>query len=135
MLYVERCQQHRWRGAEVTFTCPEAALCRRWVGAIGEQLAVIGTTSRRLQHTRGRDIFIFINVVVVVVFSQQTQAPAGLHQPVQREAARTERLRAAGGAAVRPGRRLHARHRYPPPPPSLPVPVPPSLIRLRCLLP
>ncbi|XP_056271635.1 ceramide kinase-like [Pseudoliparis swirei] len=48
VLYVERCQQHRWRGAEVTFTCPEAALCRRWVGAIGEQLAVIASRPKRL---------------------------------------------------------------------------------------
>ncbi|XP_077601153.1 ceramide kinase-like [Stigmatopora nigra] len=39
--YVERCRQHRWRCAEVTFTCPQAVLCRRWVSTITEQLAAI----------------------------------------------------------------------------------------------
>ncbi|XP_077452057.1 ceramide kinase-like [Stigmatopora argus] len=39
--YVERCRQHRWRCADVTFTCPQAVLCRRWVSTITEQLAAI----------------------------------------------------------------------------------------------
>ncbi|XP_077423728.1 ceramide kinase-like isoform X2 [Vanacampus margaritifer] len=39
--YVERCRQHRWRCADVTFTCPQAALCRCWVSAIRELLAAI----------------------------------------------------------------------------------------------
>ncbi|XP_029378613.1 ceramide kinase-like [Echeneis naucrates] len=39
VLYVERCRQHRWRCAEVTFTCPEETLCQRWVSSIREQLA------------------------------------------------------------------------------------------------
>uniref|UniRef100_A0A3Q3VTA2 DAGKc domain-containing protein n=1 Tax=Mola mola TaxID=94237 RepID=A0A3Q3VTA2_MOLML len=31
LLYVERCRRHRWRCAEVTFTCSEEALCHHWV--------------------------------------------------------------------------------------------------------
>ncbi|KAM4553094.1 ceramide kinase-like isoform 1-T1 [Fundulus diaphanus] len=46
--YVERCQQHRWRCAEVTFTCPERALCRSWVSSIREQLASISSRPRSL---------------------------------------------------------------------------------------
>lgn len=49
VLYVERGRQHRWRCAEVTFTCPEGALCQRWVSSIREQLAANSTTSH--QHT------------------------------------------------------------------------------------
>uniref|UniRef100_A0A1A8D5V3 Ceramide kinase n=2 Tax=Nothobranchius kadleci TaxID=1051664 RepID=A0A1A8D5V3_NOTKA len=46
--YVERCQQHRWRCAAVTFTCPDGGLCQSWVGAIAEQLAAITSRPRRL---------------------------------------------------------------------------------------
>ncbi|XP_077373867.1 uncharacterized protein LOC144016521 isoform X1 [Festucalex cinctus] len=46
--YVERCRQHRWRCADVTFTCPQAALCRRWVSAIRELLAAIGSRPTHL---------------------------------------------------------------------------------------
>ncbi|KAK2842734.1 hypothetical protein Q5P01_012934 [Channa striata] len=48
VLYVERCRQHRWRCAEVTFTCPDVALCQRWVSSIREQLAAITSRPRRL---------------------------------------------------------------------------------------
>ncbi|XP_029697036.1 ceramide kinase isoform X1 [Takifugu rubripes] len=44
VLYVERCQRHRWRCAEVTFACPDEALCQLWISSIREQLAA--TTSR-----------------------------------------------------------------------------------------
>ena len=47
--YVERCRRHRWRSAEVTFTCPEEALCQHWVSSIREQLAANSTASH--QHT------------------------------------------------------------------------------------
>ncbi|XP_051916301.1 ceramide kinase-like isoform X1 [Hippocampus zosterae] len=46
--YVERCRQHRWRCAHVTFTCPQVALCHRWVNTIGEQLAAISGRPTRL---------------------------------------------------------------------------------------
>ena len=52
------------------------------------------------------------NIVVVVVYSQQTQTPASVHQPVRREATGQTHLRAEGRPAVRRGRRLHGRHRY-----------------------
>ncbi|XP_034444399.1 ceramide kinase-like [Hippoglossus hippoglossus] len=48
VLYVERCQQHRWRCAEVTFTCSDGALCQRWVSSIREQLASITTRPKHL---------------------------------------------------------------------------------------
>ncbi|XP_039882501.1 ceramide kinase-like isoform X1 [Simochromis diagramma] len=44
VLYVERCRQHRWRCAEVTFTCSDEAVCQHWVSSIREQLA--SNTSR-----------------------------------------------------------------------------------------
>uniref|UniRef100_A0AAQ4RV87 DAGKc domain-containing protein n=1 Tax=Gasterosteus aculeatus aculeatus TaxID=481459 RepID=A0AAQ4RV87_GASAC len=48
VLYVERRQQHRWRCAEVTFTCPEGALRQHWVGSIREQLAAIASRPKHL---------------------------------------------------------------------------------------
>ncbi|XP_061898980.1 ceramide kinase-like [Entelurus aequoreus] len=48
VLYVERGRQHRWQCAEVTFTCPEVALCHRWVGVIREQLAAIASRPKQL---------------------------------------------------------------------------------------
>ncbi|XP_057693578.1 ceramide kinase-like [Corythoichthys intestinalis] len=46
--YVERCRQHRWRCADVTFTCPQAGLCRHWVSTIKEQLAAISCRPTQL---------------------------------------------------------------------------------------
>ncbi|XP_038136455.1 ceramide kinase-like isoform X1 [Cyprinodon tularosa] len=46
--YVERCRQHRWRCAEVTFTCPDTELCWNWVRSIREQLASISGRPRSL---------------------------------------------------------------------------------------
>lgn len=48
VLYVERSRQHRWRCAEVTFTCSDEALCQRWVGSIREQLNAIASRPKRL---------------------------------------------------------------------------------------
>lgn len=48
VLYVERGQQHRWRCAEVTFTCAEGALCKRWVNNIREQLTSIASRPQHL---------------------------------------------------------------------------------------
>ncbi|XP_032378832.1 ceramide kinase [Etheostoma spectabile] len=48
VLYVERSRQHRWRCAEVTFTCPEEALCQHWVSSIREQLAAITSRPKHL---------------------------------------------------------------------------------------
>ncbi|XP_068169854.1 ceramide kinase-like isoform X3 [Antennarius striatus] len=48
VLYVERCRQHRWRCAEVTFTCPEEALFQHWVSSIREQLAAITCRPKHL---------------------------------------------------------------------------------------
>lgn len=39
--YVERTRQHCWRCSEVTFHCPEQALCLLWVQTIREQLALL----------------------------------------------------------------------------------------------
>lgn len=44
VLYVERCQRHRWRCAEVTFACPDEALCQLWISSIREQLTATSTT-------------------------------------------------------------------------------------------
>lgn len=49
VLYVERCQRHRWRCAEVTFACPDEALCQLWISSIREQLTATSTT--QCQHT------------------------------------------------------------------------------------
>ncbi|XP_017295008.1 ceramide kinase isoform X1 [Kryptolebias marmoratus] len=46
--YVERCRQHRWRCAEVTFTCPDRVLCQSWVSSIREQLASITSRPKHL---------------------------------------------------------------------------------------
>lgn len=48
VLYVERCRQHRWRCAEVSFTCSSEALCQHWVSSIKEQLATIGSRPKHL---------------------------------------------------------------------------------------
>uniref|UniRef100_A0A3B5AFP5 Ceramide kinase-like n=1 Tax=Stegastes partitus TaxID=144197 RepID=A0A3B5AFP5_9TELE len=48
VLYVERCRQHRWRCAEVTFTCSDAALCQHWISSIREQLAAITSRPKHL---------------------------------------------------------------------------------------
>uniref|UniRef100_A0A3Q3NDF2 Ceramide kinase n=1 Tax=Mastacembelus armatus TaxID=205130 RepID=A0A3Q3NDF2_9TELE len=53
VLYVERCRQHRWRCAEITFTCPEGALCQRWVSSIRDQLAAI--------TSRPKNLLVYIN--------------------------------------------------------------------------
>ncbi|XP_072242586.1 ceramide kinase-like [Leuresthes tenuis] len=46
--YVERCRQHRWRCAEVTFTCPDEALCQSWICSIREQLVNITSRPKKL---------------------------------------------------------------------------------------
>ncbi|KAG7522691.1 ceramide kinase-like [Solea senegalensis] len=48
VLYVERCRQHRWQLAEVTFMCPEGALCQHWVSSIREQLNTITSRPKHL---------------------------------------------------------------------------------------
>ncbi|XP_060892099.1 ceramide kinase [Labrus mixtus] len=48
VMYVERNQQHRWRCAEVTFICPEEALCQHWVSSIRDQLAAITSRPKHL---------------------------------------------------------------------------------------
>uniref|UniRef100_A0A667Z420 Ceramide kinase n=1 Tax=Myripristis murdjan TaxID=586833 RepID=A0A667Z420_9TELE len=44
----ERTRQHRWRCSEVTFQCPEGALCRLWVSSITEQLQALAGRPKRL---------------------------------------------------------------------------------------
>ncbi|KAM8861911.1 ceramide kinase-like [Synchiropus picturatus] len=51
--YVERSQKHRWRCADVTFTCPEGALCQHWVSSIQEQLS--------MNTSRPRHLLVYIN--------------------------------------------------------------------------
>ncbi|XP_037538984.1 ceramide kinase [Nematolebias whitei] len=46
--YVERCRPHRWRCAEVTFTCPDGPLHQNWVSSIREQLTSITSRPRHL---------------------------------------------------------------------------------------
>lgn len=46
--YVERGRNHRWRCAEVSFICPDAALCQRWVHSIREQLAALSCRPKHL---------------------------------------------------------------------------------------
>ncbi|XP_071765884.2 ceramide kinase-like isoform X2 [Centroberyx gerrardi] len=46
--YVERTRQHRWRCSDVTFHCPEGALCQRWVSCIREQLAALASRPKHL---------------------------------------------------------------------------------------
>ncbi|XP_042266742.1 ceramide kinase-like isoform X2 [Thunnus albacares] len=48
VLYVQRSRQYRWRCAEVTFTCPEEALCHHWVSSIREQLTTIASRPKHL---------------------------------------------------------------------------------------
>ncbi|XP_069575244.1 ceramide kinase-like isoform X2 [Brachyistius frenatus] len=48
VLYVERGRQHRWRCAEVTFTCSDGALGQCWVSSIREQLATITSRPKQL---------------------------------------------------------------------------------------
>lgn len=52
------------------------------------------------------------NRVLPVPLSQQTQTPAGLHQPLRWEEEGRTHLRAKGRAAVCTGRHPHARHRF-----------------------
>ena len=44
VVYVRRGPGAAWRLRDVTFLCPNAALCSRWVGALTEQLSTLGTT-------------------------------------------------------------------------------------------
>ena len=108
---MERCPRHRWRCAEVTFTCPDEALCQLWVSRIRDQLA---TTSTALsQHVRSAPPWLLqSNRAVLLLLSQQTQTPAGLHQPLQREEEGQTHLWAKGRAAVCTGWHPHARHRF-----------------------
>lgn len=53
--YVERGRNHRWRCVEVTFTCPDGALCQHWVNSIREQLAVLSTTSLHKNYYTERE--------------------------------------------------------------------------------
>ncbi|KAM4618532.1 ceramide kinase-like isoform 1-T1 [Polymixia lowei] len=46
--YVERTGQHRWRCSDVTFHCPEGALCQLWVSTIREQLASLASRPKHL---------------------------------------------------------------------------------------
>ncbi|KAA0721185.1 Ceramide kinase [Triplophysa tibetana] len=46
--YVERTRQHCWRCSEVTFHCPELALCLLWVQTIREQLALLTNRPKHL---------------------------------------------------------------------------------------
>nr|XP_023685989.1 ceramide kinase isoform X3 [Paramormyrops kingsleyae] len=46
--YVERGSQHCWRCVDVTFQCPDGALCQRWVQAIKEQLSLLTSRPKRL---------------------------------------------------------------------------------------
>ncbi|XP_041854153.1 ceramide kinase-like [Melanotaenia boesemani] len=46
--YVERCRQHRWRCAEVTFTCPDEPLCQSWICSIRDQIATIISRPKHL---------------------------------------------------------------------------------------
>ncbi|XP_075993109.1 ceramide kinase-like isoform X2 [Genypterus blacodes] len=46
--YVERSRCHRWRCAEVTFVCPEGALCERWISSIREQLSALTCRPKQL---------------------------------------------------------------------------------------
>ncbi|XP_069018509.1 ceramide kinase-like isoform X2 [Embiotoca jacksoni] len=48
VLYVERGRQHRWRCAEVTFTCSDGALGQCWVSSIREQLTTITSRPKQL---------------------------------------------------------------------------------------
>lgn len=46
--YVERTRQHCWRCSDVTFHCPERALCLLWVETIKEQLALLTNRPKHL---------------------------------------------------------------------------------------
>ncbi|XP_055047456.2 ceramide kinase [Misgurnus anguillicaudatus] len=46
--YVERTRQHCWRCSDVTFHCPERALCLLWVETIREQLALLTNRPKHL---------------------------------------------------------------------------------------
>ncbi|CAN9499022.1 unnamed protein product [Ophioblennius macclurei] len=48
VLYVERSRQHRWRCAEVTFTCPTEDSCQRWVAGIRELLIANASRPKHL---------------------------------------------------------------------------------------
>ncbi|XP_067091031.1 ceramide kinase isoform X2 [Osmerus mordax] len=46
--FVERTRRHRWRCRDVTFFCPEGALCQLWVQTIREQLALLTNRPKHL---------------------------------------------------------------------------------------
>lgn len=46
--YVERSRRKRWRCSEVTFHCPDGALCQQWVQTIKEQLALLTSRPKHL---------------------------------------------------------------------------------------
>uniref|UniRef100_A0A3P8YNB1 DAGKc domain-containing protein n=1 Tax=Esox lucius TaxID=8010 RepID=A0A3P8YNB1_ESOLU len=46
--YVRRARKHRWRCTDVTFFCPEWALCQQWVQTIKEQLAELTSRPKHL---------------------------------------------------------------------------------------
>lgn len=48
VFYVERTSRHRWRCNDVTFYCPEGALCQQWVQTIREQLALLTNRPKHL---------------------------------------------------------------------------------------
>lgn len=113
--YVERCRRHRWRCAEITFACQDEALRRHWVASIREQIAAIGRDSppshARLDggETPRVTLLFVLSSLLFSSSSRPTPTPAGLHQPVRRQAAGKTHLRGKGGAAVRPGGDRHAR--------------------------
>ncbi|KAJ7997636.1 hypothetical protein DPEC_G00214190 [Dallia pectoralis] len=51
--YVRRARKHRWRCCDVTFLCPDWALCQLWVQTIKEQLAE--------QTNRPKHLLVYIN--------------------------------------------------------------------------
>lgn len=105
-----------WRGLGSTaggvLRLPSCVQMRHCVNAGSAALESSLTLSVRHSLTHTRLFYETIGNIVVVFYSQQTKTPAGLHQPVQREASGQTHLRAEGRPAVCPGRHLHTRHRY-----------------------
>lgn len=66
------------------------------------------STTHRLTHTLSEET---VSNDVVVVYSQQTQTPAGLHQSVRGKASGDAHLWADGRSTFHPGWHLHRRHR------------------------
>ncbi|KPP68134.1 ceramide kinase-like, partial [Scleropages formosus] len=46
--YVDRGSRHRWRCSDVTFHCPDGALCHQWVQTIKEQLLLLTNRPKHL---------------------------------------------------------------------------------------